>query len=616
MQSEIDSIALLLKLISKTFFIEADLCKDPLRAALARFIRASARCEDEFRIIETEIWVPRLMTWLFESSKPQKYTQASNPLGGSKIAAEKVYKNSLEAMISLMGEERGNFGIQIAREWLARFALALCSFHEQEAAKYERGGATIGMLEERVRETKDASSELLSACRNATITAVSPPKLPPGVQEVDANLPKAYAAAAIQVDEAVASMATSKAMNALGDLLSDNRLSQDWFLKSGALCLLHKIASIYHDKPLSEDQVTSLDKVLSRLLALLSVHDSCKSEMRSSEYEKWLRRLSTSTNSRVSSNAERALLNSKSKVSVSGKCLEILDGVHLLVPNADHHIKLVDSCNCNKDGSNCDIEADIVFVHGLFGGAFSSWRPGTVKMPSESQQSWPAMWLAKTNPKLRLLSVEYQTKVFDSEGSQHSFRELTSKMLKKLSAAGVGQRPVIFVTHSMGGLMVKEMMMQGAESDGDIIDKSIQDIVTNTKGVVFFSTPHHGSWIATASWNLFYIRGLKDFVSILRPGPYLEELNDFFKSFCKARDIPVLSFSESDQTHLMGLSMVKAEVVPAESAYPGFGDFHVLESDHIQVCKPVSESDPSYKKVETFIEKALEERDAGANTTN
>ena len=59
-----------------------------------------------------------------------------------------------------------------------------------------------------------------------------------------------------------------------------------------------------------------------------------------------------------------------------------------------------------------------------------------------------------------MVLCRYRAKIFNWEGAQHSFPEQSAKMMKKLAAAGVGKRPVIFVAHSMGGLMVKEMMMQ------------------------------------------------------------------------------------------------------------------------------------------------------------
>ena len=75
--------------------------------------------------------------------------------------------------------------------------------------------------------------------------------------------------------------------------------------------------------------------------------------------------------------------------------------------------------------------------------------------------------------------------------------------------------------------MIKEMMMQGSEPDSQMIDKRIQDIVSNTKGVVFFSTPHFDSWIASSTWNMFFGgQKMKDTINVLRGGPYLEGLND------------------------------------------------------------------------------------------
>ncbi|KAK6088470.1 ankyrin repeat-containing protein [Seiridium cupressi] len=50
-------------------------------------------------------------------------------------------------------------------------------------------------------------------------------------------------------------------------------------------------------------------------------------------------------------------------------------------------------------------------------------------------------------------------------------------------------RPIIFVAHSLGGLLVKEVLRRSHYAE----DPALQDIVMSTKAIVFLGTPHRGS---------------------------------------------------------------------------------------------------------------------------
>ncbi|XP_040304701.1 protein SERAC1 isoform X3 [Herpailurus yagouaroundi] len=109
------------------------------------------------------------------------------------------------------------------------------------------------------------------------------------------------------------------------------------------------------------------------------------------------------------------------------------------------------------------IKADVLFIHGLMGAAFKTWRQQdneqllTEKILEDDARyttCWPKTWLARDCPALRIISVEYDTSLSDwrtrcpMERKSIAFR--SDELLRKLRAAGVGDRPVIWVSHSMG----------------------------------------------------------------------------------------------------------------------------------------------------------------------
>uniref|UniRef100_A0A1D1ZJ94 Protein SERAC1 n=1 Tax=Anthurium amnicola TaxID=1678845 RepID=A0A1D1ZJ94_9ARAE len=259
---------------------------------------------------------------------------------------------------------------------------------------------------------------------------------------------------------------------------------------------------------------------------------------------------------------------------------------------------------------------DVVFIHGLRGGPFKSWRISDNKSSTTSRAGlvekidqeagkqgtcWPKEWLAADFPNARLFTVKYKTNLTQWSGASLPLQEVSSKLLAKLVAAGIGNRPVVFVTHSMGGLVVKQMLYHAKIND-------LRQFVDNTIGVVFYSCPHFGSKLADMPWRMGLVFRPAPTIGELRSGSQrLLELNDFIRQRFNKGLLDVLSFSETLVTPIVegyGGWAFRMEVVPIESAYPGFGDIIVLDAtDHINSCKPVNRTDPSYAKTLEFLQK-------------
>lgn len=225
-------------------------------------------------------------------------------------------------------------------------------------------------------------------------------------------------------------------------------------------------------------------------------------------------------------------------------------------------------------------DVDVVMLHGLNGSAFHTWRPGGPSVDTFGQ-CWPTSWLMEDIPGTRVVLLDFEASGGSKVGQQLSNdEEVTIKsraheFLLKLKQIGIGERPIVFIGHSMGGLIIKQLLLQAKDI--------FPELLHQTEGIVFLSTPHFGSPIVPkiARFSKFF----EPSVTLLQMDIHhsgLLSLNFDFIKLMLTSDAKCLSIAESLPTSFgFGLHFT---VVPLLSAYPGCGRFLVLKVVYNNPC--------------------------------
>ena len=141
--------------------------------------------------------------------------------------------------------------------------------------------------------------------------------------------------------------------------------------------------------------------------------------------------------------------------------------------------------------------ADIIFVHGLGGHWWDTWAAD----PNRDDTYWPK-WLTHSVPNADIWSLEYEANRSQWQPGM-SLVEQGQSFLELLKTKGFGARPILFVTHSLGGLLVKSVIRESfAANDG-----KAKSIATATRGVAFFATPNSGARLASRLVRLLQLLG-------------------------------------------------------------------------------------------------------------
>ena len=238
----------------------------------------------------------------------------------------------------------------------------------------------------------------------------------------------------------------------------------------------------------------------------------------------------------------------------------------------------------------CDCPlVDVVFVHGLTGDPHDTWCTET------SGTFWPK-WLQDDLDQISVYTLGYPASLFEKWANKEmDMFERAGNVLERFAGLGIGKKPIAFVTHSLGGILVKMVLRKSSEAG----DADWQLVSNATKLVIFISTPHTGETIAAVAK---LVPGTSRHVELLgNKFGFLEDLNRHYRNLTSDRtDLNTAVYYEKHTTN-------GVVIVPRASADPGISKVEPVPVDknHINICKPPDKNDTVYLGIKRHIQRTL-----------
>jgi pimeloyl-ACP methyl ester carboxylesterase len=144
--------------------------------------------------------------------------------------------------------------------------------------------------------------------------------------------------------------------------------------------------------------------------------------------------------------------------------------------------------------------SNIIFVHGLGGDLYGTWRSG-----NDPRSSWPG-WLAEDISGVAVYLLGYEASVSRWRGAaMHLTDRATSVLARILAEPQLQQGKMILVGHSLGGLVIKQLL-RTADSEASY-HTDAADLISRVEKVAFLATPHTGAGLANlGDWLRILVR--------------------------------------------------------------------------------------------------------------
>ncbi|OQD71730.1 hypothetical protein PENPOL_c001G08493 [Penicillium polonicum] len=252
-----------------------------------------------------------------------------------------------------------------------------------------------------------------------------------------------------------------------------------------------------------------------------------------------------------------------------------------------------------SDPSNADL--DIVFVHGLTGNREKTWT-------HENGTLWPRDLLSKDLSTARIMTFGYDVDIFSF--TSITFSDRLYDHSQSLAFAIVSQRidcssrPILFIAHSLGGLVCQQALILSNSIDG------LWAISSSAIGIIFMGTPQYGS--SLASYREKLAKGMKivhtanrDMVGALHPGSNNVQLaGNEFQSMLRCGDLSLKVFCFYEAKNM---NDIVGKIVEEHSAVLRGYDNCCINADHYNMTKFAGHADGGYGLVRSIITRWLHE---------
>ena len=221
---------------------------------------------------------------------------------------------------------------------------------------------------------------------------------------------------------------------------------------------------------------------------------------------------------------------------------------------------------------NDHASGDVVFVHGLGGDRLGTWR-------FSPEACWP-QWLAEDFPNANVYCAGYHSSPMSHlvQGAGATLVDLGTMLADGLNSAKTKSPSLVLIGHSLGGLVIKQMLRLLSDSS---LPES-KKLLGRIKSVVFIATPHMGAALAKSLKSILGLVTSNAIGDLALGNEVVLDLSNWFINWAHQHpEVKVSAYYEIKK--ISGKFIVdKMTANPNVAGCDPVG----VDADHIGICKP------------------------------